>query len=128
MGKLAEQAECYELAEQAECYEEMIQFMEQLVRCATPREELTIEVRNLLSVAYKNLIGSVFDSPAGKKQEERGTRGSKVDYISKVELELSSICFGFLKLYDSHLILSVAASEIKVFNMKKKKDEVITDY
>jgi 14-3-3 protein epsilon len=35
----------------------MVQFMEQLVTGATPAEELTVEERNLLSVAYKNVIG-----------------------------------------------------------------------
>uniref|UniRef100_Q9S9H1 FUSICOCCIN receptor 30 kDa protein (Fragments) n=1 Tax=Zea mays TaxID=4577 RepID=Q9S9H1_MAIZE len=37
------------LAEQAERYEEMVEFMEKTV----DSEELTVEERNLLSVAYK---------------------------------------------------------------------------
>lgn len=47
------------LAEQAERYEEMVQFMEKLVTSLTPVSELTVEERNLLSVAYKNVIGSL---------------------------------------------------------------------
>ena len=42
------------LAEQAERYEEMVQFMEQFVP-----EENTVEERNLLSIAYKNVKGSI---------------------------------------------------------------------
>ncbi|KAK7823536.1 14-3-3-like protein c [Quercus suber] len=45
------------LAEQAERYEEMVEFMEK-VSAAVESEELTVEERNLLSVAYKNVIGA----------------------------------------------------------------------
>ncbi|KAF3594053.1 hypothetical protein DY000_02022586 [Brassica cretica] len=47
------------LAEQAERYEEMVQFMELFVTDATPTEALTVEERNLLSIAYKNVKGSL---------------------------------------------------------------------
>ncbi|KAG2328795.1 hypothetical protein Bca52824_011523 [Brassica carinata] len=46
------------LAQKTKRYEEMVQFMEQFVTDATPIEYLTVEERNLLSIAYKNLIGS----------------------------------------------------------------------
>ncbi|KAJ0917518.1 putative 14-3-3 protein [Helianthus annuus] len=42
------------LAEQAERYKEMVEFMEKIV----DSEELTVEERNLLSVAYKNVNGA----------------------------------------------------------------------
>lgn len=45
------------LAEQAERYEEMVEFMEKVAKSADA-EELTVEERNLLSVAYKNVIGA----------------------------------------------------------------------
>ena len=45
------------LAEQAERYEEMVEFMEKVV-AAAGTGELTVEERNLLSVAYKNVIGA----------------------------------------------------------------------
>ncbi|KAL0805121.1 hypothetical protein Bca101_097612 [Brassica carinata] len=44
------------LAEQAERYEEMVEFMEKVAK-SVDNEELTVEERNLLSVAYKNVIG-----------------------------------------------------------------------
>ncbi|CAH2062654.1 unnamed protein product [Thlaspi arvense] len=48
------------LAEQAERYEEMVKFMDKLVVGSTSAgSELTVEERNLLSVAYKNVIGSL---------------------------------------------------------------------
>ena len=43
------------LAEQAQRYEEMVEFMEK-VSATVESEELTVEERNLLSVAYKNVI------------------------------------------------------------------------
>ena len=42
------------LAEQAERYEEMV---EQMRKVAMDKTELSVEERNLLSVAYKNVIG-----------------------------------------------------------------------
>ena len=43
------------LAEQAERYDEMLESMKSV---ATYDSELTVEERNLLSVAYKNVIGA----------------------------------------------------------------------
>uniref|UniRef100_A0A804LUD0 14-3-3 domain-containing protein n=1 Tax=Zea mays TaxID=4577 RepID=A0A804LUD0_MAIZE len=45
------------LAEQAERYEEMVEYMEKVAKTVDV-EELTVEERNLLSVAYKNVIGA----------------------------------------------------------------------
>ena len=45
------------LAEQAQQYEEMVEFMEK-VSTAVESKELTVEEQNLLSVAYKNVIGT----------------------------------------------------------------------
>ncbi|KAL0728332.1 hypothetical protein Bca4012_024425 [Brassica carinata] len=118
------------LAEQAERYEEMVQFMESLVTGATPSSELTVEERNLLSVAYKNVIGSLraawrIVSSIEQKEESRKNEehvGLVKDYRSKVETELSSVCSGILKLLEEHLIPSAAASESKVFYLKMKGD------
>ena len=43
------------LAEQAERYDEMANYMEEVGKAS---EELSVEERNLLSVAYKNAVGS----------------------------------------------------------------------
>jgi len=43
------------LAEQAERYDEMVESMKKVARQGA---ELTVEERNLLSVAYKNVIGA----------------------------------------------------------------------
>ena len=44
------------LAEQAERYEEMVDFMKKVAEVSS--EDLTLEERNLLSVAYKNVVGA----------------------------------------------------------------------
>uniref|UniRef100_A0A2N9EFD6 14-3-3 domain-containing protein n=1 Tax=Fagus sylvatica TaxID=28930 RepID=A0A2N9EFD6_FAGSY len=43
------------MAEQAKWYKEMMEFMEK-VSVAMDNEELSVEKRNLLSMAYKNVI------------------------------------------------------------------------
>ncbi|KAG2579431.1 hypothetical protein PVAP13_6NG280400 [Panicum virgatum] len=97
------------LAEQAERYEEMVEFMEKVV-AAAGAGELTVEERNLLSVAYKNARGA-----AGHAAAARGYRG-------RVEAELSSICAGILRLLDDRLVPASAAVDAKVFYLKMKGD------
>lgn len=117
------------LAEQAERYEEMVEFMEK-VSANADNEELTVEERNLLSVAYKNVIGARraswrIISSIEQKEESRGNEDHVSvirDYRSKIESELSNICDGILKLLDSRLIPSAASGDSKVFYLKMKGD------
>jgi 14-3-3 protein epsilon len=118
------------LAEQAERNEEMVKFMETLVVSCTPSTELTVEERNLLSVAYKNVIGSLraawrIVSSIEQKEESRKNEEHVVlvkDYRSKVESELTAICAGILKLLDENLVPSATTGEGKVFYLKMKGD------
>ncbi|CAH9052065.1 unnamed protein product [Cuscuta europaea] len=118
------------LAEQAERYEEMVQFMDKLVLRSTPAAELTIEERNLLSVAYKNVIGSLraawrIVSSIEQKEESRKNEEHVSlikDYRGKVEAELSQVCAGILNLLQSNLVPSASTSESKVFYLKMKGD------
>ncbi|KAL5563444.1 hypothetical protein UlMin_033191 [Ulmus minor] len=101
------------LAEQAERYEEMVEFMEKVAKTVDV-EELTVEERNLLSVAYKN-----------QKEENRGNEDHVSiikEYRGKIEAELSKICDGILNLLESHLIPSASSAESKVFYLKMKGD------
>ncbi|KAG6510725.1 hypothetical protein ZIOFF_028759 [Zingiber officinale] len=117
------------LAEQAERYEEMVEFMEKVVKTING-EELTIEERNLLSVAYKNVIGARraswrIISSIEQKEESRGNEDHVSlikNYRAEVEAELSKICYGILKLLDSHLVPSATSAESKVFYHKMKGD------
>nr|POE80239.1 14-3-3-like protein [Quercus suber] len=99
------------LSEQAQRYEEMVEFMEK-VSAAVESEELTVEERNLLSVAYKNKIDARRASwrIISSIEQKEGSRGnedhvSKIwDYRSKIESELSNICDRILKLLDTRLL------------------------
>ncbi|CAL5434349.1 unnamed protein product [Camellia sinensis] len=118
------------LAEQAERYEEMVEFMEKVSAAVCDSEELTVEERNLLSVAYKNVIGARraswrIISSIEQKEESRGNADHVAtikDYRTKIESELSSICDGILKLLDSMLIPSATSGDSKVFYLKMKGD------
>nr|GMD85038.1 14-3-3 protein 10 [Ipomoea batatas] len=131
-GNLSREQYVYlaKLAEQAERYEEMVQFMDKLVLGSTPAAELTVEERNLLSVAYKNVIGSLraawrIVSSIEQKEESRKNEehvSLVKDYRGKVENELSQVCAGILKLLESNLVPSASSSESKVFYLKMKGD------
>lgn len=117
------------LAEQAERYEEMVEFMEKVAKTVEV-EELTVEERNLLSVAYKNVIGARraswrIISSIEQKEESRGNEDHVAiikEYRGKIETELSKICDGILNLLESNLIPSAQSPESKVFYLKMKGD------
>ncbi|CAG8439847.1 7376_t:CDS:2 [Ambispora gerdemannii] len=115
------------LAEQAERYEEMVENMKQV---ASADQELTVEERNLLSVAYKNVIGARraswrIVSSIEQKEENKGNEvqvGYIKEYRIKIENELAKICEDILNVLDAHLIPSAATGESKVFYHKMKGD------
>jgi len=92
--------------------------------------ELTIEERNLLSVAYKNVIGARraswrIISSIEQKEDNKGNSAHVArikEYRSKVEAELANICNDILSVLDQHLIPSSASGESKVFYYKMKGD------
>jgi len=115
------------LAEQAERYDEMSESMKKVAQL---NEELTVEERNLLSVAYKNVVGSRraslrIISSIEQKEESRGKEDHLIkakEYRKKVEVELTEICNNVLEVLDQHLIGSSKGSESKVFYYKMKGD------
>merc|ERR1711977_774962 len=117
------------LAEQAERYDEMVEEMRKVGQMVDEKE-LSVEERNLLSVAYKNVIGarraswriisSVEQKEQGRGNEENVGRIKK--YRAKVEVELHETCNSILELLDGHLIPSSTTGESKVFYLKMKGD------
>jgi len=93
-------------------------------------EELGVEERNLLSVAYKNVIGArraswrIVTSIEGK-EESKGNQ-TQVDiikeYRAKVEKELADICTDILEVLSGYLIPSATKGESKVFYHKMEGD------
>lgn len=84
------------ITEQTERYEDMLDAMNKVVNA---NADLTVEERNLLSVAYKNTIGSrrtawrVLAS-LEKKEEAKGSKniGLLRGYQQKVKEELNRFC------------------------------------
>jgi len=111
------------LAEQAERYDEMLESMKSV---ATYDTELTVEERNLLSVAYKNVIGARRASwriISSIEQKEEGSNESQSrTYRVQIEKELKEICADILSLIDKHLIPHASTGESKVFYYKMKGD------
>jgi len=111
------------LAEQAERYDEMLESMKSV---ATYDTELTVEERNLLSVAYKNVIGARRASwriISSIEQKEEGSNENQVrTYRIQIEKELKEICADILNLLDKHLIPHASTGESKVFYYKMKGD------
>lgn len=115
------------LAEQAERYDEMAEFMKAVAQMG---EELTVEERNLLSVAYKNHVGARraswrVISSVEQKEKTKGNPSNmnlSSQYRVKVEEELNKICHDILDLLDEHLIKAATSSESKVFYFKMKGD------
>jgi 14-3-3 protein epsilon len=111
------------LAEQAERYDEMVDAMKSVAKMDI---ELTVEERNLLSVAYKNVIGARraswrIVSSIEQKEENRGNdlHVQKIrQYRAKIEKELQEICQDILTILDEHLIPSSKSGESKVFHYK----------
>merc|ERR1712086_147727 len=115
------------LAEQAERYDEMADCMETVGKSG---DELAVEERNLLSVAYKNAVGSrraawrIITSVEQKEKSKGNEENAKFakEYCGKVEAELDKICNAILKLLDDKLIPQAAGGESKVFYQKMKAD------
>jgi len=115
------------LAEQAERYDEMADYMEKVGKAP---DELSVEERNLLSVAYKNAVGSrraawrIITSVEQKEKTKGNEDNAKFakEYCSKVEAELSKICDTILGLLDGNLIAKASNGESKVFYQKMKAD------
>jgi 14-3-3 protein epsilon len=111
------------LAEQAERFDEMVEHMKAV---AEKNVELSVEERNLLSVAYKNVIGSrraswrVLSSIEQKTDEKN--LNLVVEYKRKIEDELVKICADILSIIVNKLVPNSTNEEGKVFYYKMKGD------
>lgn len=123
------------IAEQSERYEDMAKCMKSIAE--EGGRELTTEERNLLSVAYKNVVGSrrsswrVISSIEHKTESsgENEKLGVIKEYRKVIEEELKKTCNEVLDLLQYHLIKEdtevkkdTAESESQVFFLKMKGD------
>ncbi|XP_068136415.1 14-3-3 protein theta [Hyperolius riggenbachi] len=125
MASKTEQIQKAKLAEQAERYDDMAESMKAVTECG---EELSNEERNLLSVAYKNVVGTkrsawrVMSSIEQKSGDPDKKSPLVVEYREKIEAELKDICGTVLNLLDKFLIPKATQPECKVFYLKMKGD------
>jgi len=119
---VAKLVELVRVAETAERYEDMCKFVEKLVKMKSEKgEDLDVDERNLLSVAYKNVVGA-------KRASWRTLAGGFDDadeellkkYKQIVEDELEAICQEVLDLLTDHLCKNVKGNgdETEVFYLK----------
>lgn len=123
-----------ELCEKAARYEDMAKVMKGL--CYS-YDELTVDERNLLSCAYKNVIGSrrsswkilrealeATETKPNQKVTNQLYNSSIVNsLLSAVELELNNHCSDIIEILTSRLIPSAATNgESRVFYYKMKGD------
>jgi len=114
--------ELVRVAETAERYEDMCQFVRRLVETKSGEgKDLDVDERNLLSVAYKNVVGSKrasWRTLSGGFDEADEALIAK--YKTVVEDELEAICKEVLELLTSHLCKNVEGNgdETEVFYLK----------
>jgi 14-3-3 protein epsilon len=117
------------LSEQAERYDEMVECMRNVA--TSEGNELTVEERNLLSVAYKNVICSrraswLVLTSIQQREEQKSSDSPRLPLIKKyrfqVEKELAKICNDVVDILDKHLIPKATVAEAKVFFYKMKGD------
>jgi len=124
-------------AETAERYDDMCKFMRALVEWTDSKPEkidLTVEERNLLSVAYKNVIGARRASWRTLNVDEHKDDELIKIYKKQVEHELDVICKDVLSLLIDILVKNnTEENESRVFYLKMTGDyyrylaEFVTD-
>lgn len=133
VSEKAEYVYLAKLAEQAERYDEMAKYMSNVSRCsASMGHSLSVEERNLLSVAFKNAVGSrraswriissVEQKEISKQNKDGAERSEK--YRTVVEEELDKLCSDILSLLQEVLITKKVdgEEESQVFYHKMKGD------
>jgi 14-3-3 protein epsilon len=119
---LSNLVELVRIAETAERYEDMCRFVRKLVEAkSAKKEDLDVEERNLLSVAFKNVVGSKRAAWRTLSGGFEDAEQSLVDsYKVIVEKELETICKDVLALLTEHLLVTVKnqQDETEVFYLK----------
>lgn len=123
------------IAEAASRYDDMCKLMKELVQSAVKDKKptLSVEERNLLSVAYKNVIGSLraswrtINSDASSDENKHSVELLEL-YKKQIEAELHAICKEVLDLLttkgliNSQEVLPDDEAEAKVFYLKMAAD------
>ena len=117
------------ICEQTERYNEMLDYMRQILK-HPQTESLQVEDRNLLSVAYKNCVGTLRTSwriieTLEKKEESKAVSPETQKHLElikqqkkAIEKELHEICEEIINTLDDRLIPSAKDTASQVFYLK----------
>lgn len=127
MPTVEELVDMAKLAEQAERYDDMVKYMKELT---ITQSKLNSEQRNLLSVAFKNVVGArrsawrITNSLETKQQDKGSDASLHAEYRKEIEKELEDRCQEVLNLIENTLLASDAEKDLEaeVFYMKMKGD------
>ena len=102
----------------------MLEMVAAMKQVALLKVELTVEERNLLSVGYKNVIGSRraswrIVSSIEEKEEKKEADEQRLQlirtYRAKIEKELAEICADVLEVLSDYIIPNAENKENTVF-------------
>jgi 14-3-3 protein epsilon len=115
------------ISEMSERYEDMCFFVKKLVQVkAAAKVDLTVEERNLLSVAFKNVVGTKRASWRTLSPESEDEIGAELlaEYRKVVEKELDAKCHEIISILTDYLIPQVRGrnDETEVFYLKMAGD------
>lgn len=110
------------VAEQAERFPDMVAFLEKAIGMKSG-EDFTIDERNLLSVGFKNLIGSQRSAIRTIGAIEQNPKYQKYNeplaaYKKKIEQELFDKCYKIISIVKNQCLKLTADSESKAFFYK----------
>ena len=113
------------VAEQAERFEDMVAFIEESIKLK--QEDLTIDERNLLSVGFKNLIGSQRGAIRTIGAIEQNPKYQKFGdalaaYKKKIEKELYDQCMKIVNIVKNKCLSLASDDESKAFFYKMVGD------
>ena len=138
-GRKARKECCYRarLAEQSQRYEDMIALVNNVIEISSNADaedesaELSVEERNLFSVAYKSVVGKkrtswralkVIRSKYEKYEKDDVHASLVTKYIEKIETEIVTLCSKVNELIDNSLSARTKSHHGKVFFRKMAAD------
>ena len=109
------------VAEQAERFDDMVHYLQEVVK--NKNEDFTTEERNLLSVGFKNQIGSKRTAIRTISAIEQNPKYSKFNdglaaYKKKIEKELYDQCMNIVSIVEKSCMGVAATDETKAFFYK----------
>lgn len=126
MGSRERLYESARIAEQAELYEDMAKTMKELVMLVCEEKGiLAKDERNLLSVAYKNVVGarrSAYRAVAAQEQKQEGSTMEQAKvYKEKIADEVREYCDDIIVSCCTAKLLSLHSSRVYVFAYLNRK-------